>query len=193
MIFTYLCRHGMHGIWIDKFNQFYNQKEIDEFDKRDELVIHYHGKTFLAEDLENWTVILNYRNDLFAQYCSHRIASYTNQYTYYDKIVHLRQIRIDIDRAVIEAKSHYDYRFDVRRLMLDHRPWKNVIEITHEEIGANYQGLFKRLPIAGKTYNDQMPETSKKSLYDPKRFIYNFEATKKIFREKFYEAYGIKL
>lgn len=193
MIFTYLCRHGIHGIWLDKNNQYDKPEEINDLKDRDDLAIHYHGKTFLVEDLENWTVVLSYRKDLFDQYCSYLIASYTNQYVTYDKKINLIPIRVDINHAVVIAKQFYDYPSQVRKLMLDHRPWKHIIEIAYEEIGPNYQGLFKKIPILHRNYNDQIEETSNKSPNDLNKFIHKFEMTKSIFKNKFRKLYRIKL
>lgn len=196
MIFTYLIRHGYYGMHIDQCNQFMNYvpEMKDAFLHKDRIVIHYHGRTFMPPDPENYTVILNNRRDIFSSYCSRQISKKIGQWTEYKNYDKNLMIRLKIDdEMLLECKHLYGHFIGIQRLMLDHRPWKKIVKIDYEDIGDNYDNLFNLLPINRYNYIAELEERSQKSPYTLERHIYNFENTRKLFNDRFKKRYGIKL
>lgn len=189
LIFSYFQRHHIDSIVIDEYNQFNRLYHKDIFCKSDYFVVHYHGKTFLAEDLHNWTVIMNYRKDLFDQYCSYIIAEKTDQWTLYDKIKKFPKISLDMEDMIDKTLEWVEHRKTVERLMIRDRPWKKTIDIYYEQIIPDDRLLFELVPLSG-CYDADMYTGSEKSPYDKKKVISNYEAN----RFKYYKwakNYGI--
>lgn len=191
LIFSYFQRHHIDSIVIDKDNQFQRPEHREIFHNSDRFVAHYHGKTFLAEDLENWTLILNYRKDFFDQYCSYVIARTTGQWTLYPKRKRIPKIRIDLYDALHKTAEWISHREMVYSLMIDNRPWGRIVEIPYEQLIENKDILFEILPLGDNNLFDPYLYTgSEKSPYDKRQLIYryDFEKTRFYIELKKYRA-----
>lgn len=187
IILSYFQRHHIESIVIHEDNQFAQPEHREIFHKSDCFAVHYHGKTFLAEDLENWTLIYSYREDLFEQYCSYVIGRTTGQWTLYPELKRFPKIKIDLKEALIAADWLTAHRKTVESLMIDNRPWSRIVKISYEQLIENKNLLFEVFPLGDKSLFDPNFYTgSEKSPYNKRQIIYRYDFE----RTRFYSELG---
>lgn len=194
MIVTYLVRHGYHAIYLDPLtDRWYSREHHRVYDRERELVIHYHGKTFIPSNPKDYTVILNHRKDIFAQYCSHALSRATGCYTQYFGYDKDLRVEIDMKDAVENCRYLYDHFIDIERDILKDRPWRKIVKIDYEDIDDNYQSLFDLLPLPRKKHDQSHTELAEKSPYCVEKHILNYYKIREQFKIDFQAAHGIKL
>lgn len=192
ILVNFFLKCGVPVIHIGENDLCRNDEELELLERSSELAVHYHGKTFIPNDPENWTLIVNYRKDLFDQCCSHIIARHTNEYVIYDKIPKIFGLHLNSSLIIHEAKFHYDYVFTVLKSMVGTYPWKSVVFISFEEITNDHALLFEYFPQFKHRFNNEIPGLSQKSSYPIDRCILSYKRRKKEFKKKFFDRYGIR-
>ena len=193
MIVTYLVRHGYHAVNLDPTDRWHNSAHHKVYNKESKIVIHYHGKTFVPRNPEHYTIILNHRKDIFAQYCSHALARATGCFTQYPAYDKDFKVEIDVKDAVENCRYLYDHFIDIERNILKDRPWRKIVKIDYEEISDDYTSLFNLLPLPNQQYDQFHKESADKSPYCVEKHILNYELIREQFKIDFQEAHGIKL
>lgn len=194
MILAYLRCHGYHTINLHPPRDTWHSLDHESIYHREKnIVIHYHGITFVPDQTENYTVILNHRKDIFALYCSHALARKTGYYTSYPVYDEKLAVKIDIADAVMNCKYAYDYFLNVQKNVLDGRPWRKIVKIDYEDIGDTHDNLFKLLPLPAKNSTWPSLHDAEKSPYRPEKHIWHYRFMRNQFEKRFYKSYGIRL
>lgn len=187
ILLTYFARCGIPFIHLNDNDTFVNKSDSTVFKENKELVIHYHGMTFLPHDLEKYTVIISYRNDIFDQYCSHLISIHTKETRHYSKPIDSLNLNIDLENAVNYSLLLYNYNFIVQKNMIKTLPWKKIVYLSYEDVNDNVENFLQCFENLRDRYDESTPTThiSERSPYVIKEEIINYQNMKNRFYQRF--------